>query len=817
MTLQKENLLINHTASGSAVFYFPFRVDSIDDLVVAFDGAEIVSGFTASLFPGDENGGFITCDTAPANGVIVSIMRRLPLVQLTRYYEGSPFPPETVEGDQDDDRMIDQQLAEEIGRTLRHGPYPGQEQFDAGGKRITGLAYGVDPDDAISVEQAQNDPDIGSGLPGPVGPQAEPFGYDLTPAETAAGITENDIDKAILPGWITRYGADASGLQDSAPAATMAINAASHAYLDGSHPSAVYVPSGDFVCDDDVYGYYDSTNNPNFNPDNKGTGRMIIWGDSAPGYADIDQGNKRGSLLRFTAGHQFLGTRDGGDEAGGADAKQFLLLNFGISANINDYALKLQNSPELQVCRLTVHNAHTDTNVGGVLLNDSFTSSIEHVYCSGPDRNQRTANASTNPGTRTTAWGIGVKYSATEYGGGNVHWRDVNVNGFGKGFELGDDYATAVSNGVAATNHDLFQCQAQYCREGFDIKAGMTTVRLRQCFVEFIYAIDGSPGIGYWVHESAGKGKLNETSNRHGLIELISCSSGTNDKPGDVALKDYHVLLGSSESDPNRSAHGNTVISGMRFGQVPDDVACIRRYNSKENGFLEINKPSVSDNGGKFLVVEPEAQHGLLELKNTEGLSYMSKTADWIVSSADWVTDASPWLAGESDMEADYGTVNGGSPDYDYADARGMPGYGICRVAAGNTQAFRLPSQAKMHAKPIIIQKTEAGNGTVSLDPAAPAWQATTYYKRGDIRSKGGWLFACDIPGTSGATGPTGGSGDGQTDGGVTWNELVNGDHEINGSTSAWSPTMADYDRILLTPRVPNDNSGRIEWFAKVL
>lgn len=68
---------------------------------------------------GVKAGGAITMLTAPASGEQLTIRRKVPITQTLDYVANDPFPAESHELGLDKSAMIDQQLAEEISRTLR--------------------------------------------------------------------------------------------------------------------------------------------------------------------------------------------------------------------------------------------------------------------------------------------------------------------------------------------------------------------------------------------------------------------------------------------------------------------------------------------------------------------------------------------------------------------------------------------------------------------------------------------------------------------------------------------------------------------------
>jgi hypothetical protein len=89
MSVTNQDVFNSSTANGvTTVFPYNFRLLDADDLAVLLDGVEVSSGFTVSGI-GDANGGSITFDVAPENGVEVLRRREVPLQRLSDYqFEG---------------------------------------------------------------------------------------------------------------------------------------------------------------------------------------------------------------------------------------------------------------------------------------------------------------------------------------------------------------------------------------------------------------------------------------------------------------------------------------------------------------------------------------------------------------------------------------------------------------------------------------------------------------------------------------------------------------------------------------------------------
>ena len=111
-----------YTADGVATVYaYTFRVDRAEDMSVYLDGVLTPSGWTIDGL-GSDNGGNVTFSVAPALNVTITLLREIALEQLVDYQKYDPFPSETHEGALDKLTMIDQQLQEQLGRTLLASP-----------------------------------------------------------------------------------------------------------------------------------------------------------------------------------------------------------------------------------------------------------------------------------------------------------------------------------------------------------------------------------------------------------------------------------------------------------------------------------------------------------------------------------------------------------------------------------------------------------------------------------------------------------------------------------------------------------------------
>ncbi len=114
-----------HTANGvTTLFGFTFQLLDEGDLRVLLDGVPQVSGFTISGI-GVQAGGSVTFSVAPANGVIVQLLRQIPLARSTDYQQNGDLPSATLDDDFDRLWQALQDQRAEIGGIVR-APFPEQ-------------------------------------------------------------------------------------------------------------------------------------------------------------------------------------------------------------------------------------------------------------------------------------------------------------------------------------------------------------------------------------------------------------------------------------------------------------------------------------------------------------------------------------------------------------------------------------------------------------------------------------------------------------------------------------------------------------------
>ncbi len=116
MTVSVQEPIIQHTANGATtVFAYNFLVLDSADFEVYLDDILQVSGFSISGI-GVNAGGSVTFSTAPASGVVVTLLRAVDLKRETDYQNAGDFRADTVNPDFDRIWLAIQGLKAEIDR-----------------------------------------------------------------------------------------------------------------------------------------------------------------------------------------------------------------------------------------------------------------------------------------------------------------------------------------------------------------------------------------------------------------------------------------------------------------------------------------------------------------------------------------------------------------------------------------------------------------------------------------------------------------------------------------------------------------------------
>lgn len=213
--------LVRYLADGAETeFEYPFPIFASEDIAVYFDGARQFSGFDVAG-AGATEGGAVTFDVPPADGVVVMIERRMPLERLTDFIEGGDFSSRAINNELDFLIAALQQVGRDQAPMLRYSDdeEPGAVTLPAKTQRANRV-LGFDGDgDPVAVSAE--------------GTMAAP---DFTASGTGAE-TRTSADKFSDLISVKDFGAVGDGLTDD----TLAIQQALAAH------DAVFVPEGTFL------------------------------------------------------------------------------------------------------------------------------------------------------------------------------------------------------------------------------------------------------------------------------------------------------------------------------------------------------------------------------------------------------------------------------------------------------------------------------------------------------------------------------------------------------------------------------------------
>ena len=213
--------LVRYVADGEQTVYsYPFPIFASEDIAVYFDGAVQGSGFTVGG-AGQTNGGTVTFDAAPTDGVIVTLERRLPLERLTDFLEGGDFSAQAINNELDFLIAAIQQVGSDQTGMLRYTSDEAPATVDLPTKtQRANKVLGFD----------------GSGNPVAVSTE----GTMAAPSFTASGAgaaTRSSSDKFSDLISVKDFGAIGDGLTDD----TLAIQQALAAH------NNVFIPEGTFL------------------------------------------------------------------------------------------------------------------------------------------------------------------------------------------------------------------------------------------------------------------------------------------------------------------------------------------------------------------------------------------------------------------------------------------------------------------------------------------------------------------------------------------------------------------------------------------
>lgn len=213
--------IVRYVANGvQTEFEYPFPIFASEDLKIYFDGAPQYNGYDVAD-AGETSGGAVTFDNAPADGVIITLERRLPLERMTDFLEGGDFSAQAINNELDYLTASVQQVERALSPMLHYSDHENPAET-------------VLPDRVTRANKALGFD--GDGNPVAVSLEGSMAAPDYTAYGTGA-VTRTSTDKFSDFISVKDFGAYGNGLNDD----TLAIQKALAAH------DAVYIPPGTYL------------------------------------------------------------------------------------------------------------------------------------------------------------------------------------------------------------------------------------------------------------------------------------------------------------------------------------------------------------------------------------------------------------------------------------------------------------------------------------------------------------------------------------------------------------------------------------------
>ncbi len=219
--IPKVQPIVRYVASGTQTDYqYFFPIFASEDLAIYFDGARQYHGFDI-LDAGKTEGGLVTFDAPPKNGVVITLERLLEFERITDFIEGGDFSAQAINNELDYLTASVQQINRSLAPMLRYNDHEIAGNVDLPPRaNRTNKALGFDGNGdpiAVAIENMQS-----------------------APAYTASGmgaVTRTTVDKFKDMISVRNFGAKGDGLTDD----TLAIQQALTAY------DSVFIPEGTYL------------------------------------------------------------------------------------------------------------------------------------------------------------------------------------------------------------------------------------------------------------------------------------------------------------------------------------------------------------------------------------------------------------------------------------------------------------------------------------------------------------------------------------------------------------------------------------------
>jgi hypothetical protein len=221
---------VQYYADGvQRAFVFPFPVFRAEDLRVFVDGGLIADGYAVDG-AGADGGGSVTFAEAPAAGRVVTVERRRPVRRLTDFLQGGDLRADSFNDEFDHQAMVAQQLAEDLGRTVRAPAFDGPAFLELPPRaQRAGKALLFDLDGNLAVGDTDPPPDAPAQVTAPL-----------------SGAVVRDLAAKLADLVSVRdFGAVGDGLADDTGAFGAALAASAGVYV----PPGTYRITGPIVLD----------------------------------------------------------------------------------------------------------------------------------------------------------------------------------------------------------------------------------------------------------------------------------------------------------------------------------------------------------------------------------------------------------------------------------------------------------------------------------------------------------------------------------------------------------------------------------------
>lgn len=338
-------------------------------------------------------------------------------------------------------------------------------------------------------------------------------------------------------------------------------------WLSNNKRKKLFLPSGSYRLDSDIYAYYDAALNSGFNPVALQGGGISVEGEGRIARNDYRDSYWHGSLLKFALGKGLKTSNAGVTKTWGQR-----WTNLSVIGNTTGILWDASWSPQYSLYdNLFIGNADTTTAGQAFLADASWTSQFSNMDVVG--RQTLTVGAA----------GRGFVFRPQTSGGGNNLFLNITSAYFG-------DYANQFGNtyaqlGAISSNNQLVNVQGQYSQVGLKIMYGMVDSVVQGYWGEWNTVAD------IWLDNSARgitflKGTL--VSGDAGLTAQIILGNNT----GTATTDDVHDIVfdGISVRTARPGVYKHTAAKNITFKNCP--------VTNGGHGFVQV---PVGDIGGEVI------------------------------------------------------------------------------------------------------------------------------------------------------------------------------------------------------------------------